>query len=121
MLKIVVFLVIFAAMASIAFAAPGDTLWTRTYGGSSFDYGHSVQQDTTDGGYIVAANVTNRAWILKLDSSGNLTWDKTYGGSNLDGAFSIQQTSDGGYIAAGYTESFGAGGEDFWILKLNSP
>ena len=35
-------------------------------------------------------------------------------------AQSIQQTSDGGYIVAGQTKSFGAGNEDFWVLKLNS-
>ncbi len=47
-------------------------------------------------------------------------WAKTYGGNYPDRAFSIQQTSDGGYIAAGFTESFGAGGRDIWVLKLSS-
>lgn len=37
-------------------------------------------------------------------------WQKTYGGSNYDEAYSIQQTTDGGYIVAGETGSFGAGG-----------
>ncbi|GFP23621.1 hypothetical protein HKBW3S09_01086 [Candidatus Hakubella thermalkaliphila] len=48
-----------------------------------------------------------------------LLWQKTYGGKDLDRAFSIQQTKDGGYIVAGYTESFGAGDSDFYILKLD--
>ena len=30
----------------------GDTLWTRTFGGTSDDYGHSVYQ-ATDGGYVI--------------------------------------------------------------------
>ena len=47
-------------------------------------------------------------------------WARTYGGSEPEFARSIQQTSDGGYIVAGYTESFGAGGEDFFVLKLSS-
>ena len=50
-------------------------------------------------------------------------WAKTYGtyGAGLNElATSIQQTSDGGYIAAGYTKSFGAGNEDVWIMKLNA-
>jgi uncharacterized delta-60 repeat protein len=47
-------------------------------------------------------------------------WAKTYGGSGDDYASSIQQTSDGGYIVAGQTESFGFGNEDLWILKLDS-
>ncbi|MGB9789308.1 MAG: delta-60 repeat domain-containing protein [Thermotoga caldifontis] len=48
-----------------------------------------------------------------------ITWAKWYGGSSYDRAYSIQQTSDGGYIVAGYTGSFGAGG-DVYILKLDS-
>ncbi|HBU31209.1 MAG TPA: hypothetical protein DEB14_02670, partial [Dictyoglomus sp.] len=47
-------------------------------------------------------------------------WQKTYGGSNDDEAFSIQQTTDGGYIVAGWTESFGAGNRDVYIIKLDS-
>jgi hypothetical protein len=47
-------------------------------------------------------------------------WTRTYGGAENDGASSILQTSDGGYIIAGYTESFGAGEKDVWILRLDS-
>jgi len=46
-------------------------------------------------------------------------WAHTYGGNDDDYAFSIEQTSDGGYIVAGETYSFGAGGCDFWVLKLD--
>ena len=58
--------------------------------------------------------------VLKLNPDGTVAWQKTYGGSQSDYAYSIQQTSDGGYIVAGGTVSFGAGGSDFWILKLDS-
>lgn len=37
-----------------------------------------------------------------------------------DHAFSIQQTEDGGYVVAGYTDSFGLGGFDIWVLKLST-
>ena len=48
------------------------------------------------------------------------TWAKTYGGANAtDYAESIQQTSDGGYIVAGFTGSYGSG-DDIWVLKLTS-
>jgi hypothetical protein len=58
--------------------------------------------------------------ILKLDSDGAVTWQKTYGGTDGEFAYSIRQTTDGGYIVSGYTHSFGAGGRDIWILKLDS-
>ena len=49
-----------------------------------------------------------------------MDWQKTYGGTGDDYANSIQQTSDGGYIVAGSTNSFGAGNYDSWILKLGT-
>jgi hypothetical protein len=45
-------------------------------------------------------------------------WQKTCGGIGTDMSFSIQQTSDGGYIIAGITTSYGAGGFDYWVIKL---
>ena len=99
--------------------------WARTYGGSNSDLAWSIQQ-TSDGGYVVAGSTSSFGagmediWILKLSSTGIIEWQRTYGGSNSDVARSIQQTSDGSFIVAGYTESFGAGMEDIYILKLSS-
>ena len=47
-------------------------------------------------------------------------WAKTFGGRSHDSPSSIQQTTDGGYILAGYTSSFGAGRNDVWVVKLDS-
>jgi hypothetical protein len=44
-------------------------------------------------------------------------WNKTYGGERDDGAYSVIETSGGGYAAAGFTSSFGAGGNDMWLIK----
>ena len=101
----------------------GDTIWTRNYGGSERDYGYSVQQ-TNDGGYIIAGNTKSFGagdydiYLIKTDENGDSIWTKTYGGLNNDCGYSIQQTSDDGYIVAGYTESFGAGYYDVWLLKI---
>jgi len=89
----------------------GDTLWTRTYGGTSSDWGFSVQQ-TRDGGYIVAGNTwsfgnVSQVYLIKTNASGDTLWTKNYGGTDNDYGTSVQQTSDGGYIVAGYTWSFG--------------
>ena len=47
-------------------------------------------------------------------------WSETYGGINDDRALSLVATSDGGYAIAGTTDSFGAGGYDFWLVKTDS-
>jgi hypothetical protein len=104
--------------------ASGDTLWTRTYGGTHNDRGNSVQQ-TTDGGYIVAGYTSslgagNRdAYLVKTNAQGDTVWTRTYGGTTNDVALSVRQTSDGGYVIAGWTY-LGAGGEDVYLIKTDS-
>jgi hypothetical protein len=105
--------------------ANGNVQWAKTYGGTWGEEAYFVQQ-TSDGGYIVAG-ITGSfgagggdAFLIKTDANGNLQWAKTYGGTSVDGAYSVQQTSDGGYIVAGYTESFGAGGGDAFLIKTDA-
>jgi len=99
-------------------------VWEKTFGGSDDDYAYSIQQ-TSDGGYIVAGRTSSfgagsaDVYIIKLDENGNKLWEKTFGGSSYDWANSIQQTTDGGYIVAGVTNSFGAGGWDVYVIKLD--
>jgi len=103
----------------------GDTLWTRTYGGSGDDQAWDAQQ-TTDRGYIMAGftasfGAGNRDfYLVKTDSLGDTLWTRTYGGSNSDEANAVEQTTDGGYMIAGYTSSFGAGGQDFYLVKTDN-
>ena len=105
--------------------AVGDTLWTRTYGGTHNDEGYSVRQ-TSDGGYIVAGVTASFAdtldgdvYLIKTNASGDTLWTRTYGGAGTDTGCFVQQTSDGGYVVAGYTNSFGAGGYDVYVIKTN--
>jgi len=99
--------------------------WYKNYGGANADQANSIQQ-TSDGGYIVAGFSQSYTYggkdfaIYKLDSSGNKVWFKHYGGANDDEGKSIQQTSDGGYIVAGWTQSYTYGFHDFAIFKLDS-
>lgn len=83
----------------------GDTLWTRTYGGSSEDRGMSVQQ-IADRGYIIAGYTNSfgngyQIYLIKTDSLGDTIWTKTYGGAHDDYGYSVHQTIDGGYVITG--------------------
>jgi hypothetical protein len=103
----------------------GNVQWTKTIGGSSDEWAFSIIQ-SSDGGYVVAGETYSFGagyfdmYVVKLDSSGNVQWTKTIGGSSDDRAFSIIQSSDGGYVVAGFTSSFGTGGADFYVVKLDS-
>ena len=103
----------------------GSVSWQKTYGGDDYDLAYSIQQ-TSDGGFIVAGvtdsygSGSRDIWVLKLTSTGSVSWQKTYGGDDYDLAYSIQQTSDGGFIVAGVTDSYGSGVYDIWVLKLTS-
>ncbi len=104
--------------------AIGDTVWTRTFGGTYSEWGYSVQA-TEDGGYIVTGwqipfvSGNHDVYLIKTDAVGGLLWERTYGGSESDVGHSVQQTLDGGYIVAGYTQSFGAGGRDVYLIKTD--
>lgn len=103
----------------------GDILWQKTYGGTLFDLANSIAP-TSDGGYIICGESTSFGageadlYLVKIDSDGNLEWSKTFGGDNFDSGNAVTQTSDGGYIASGYTRSFGNGGEDYYLVRTDA-
>jgi hypothetical protein len=104
--------------------ANGNLQWTRTIGGPEGEIGYSLIQ-TSDGGYAIAG-ATNSfgaggkdVYVVKLDANGNLQWTRTIGGPKDDEGYSLIQTSDGGYAIAGYTDSFGAGETDVYVVKLD--
>jgi hypothetical protein len=99
--------------------------WNKTYGGAYHDESTAIQ--AIDGGYILTGNTKSFGagaqdwWLVRTDSSGIMQWNKTYGGAYSDiGAYSFVHSSDGGYVLAGYTESFGAGGADVWLVRTDS-
>jgi hypothetical protein len=97
-----------------------DLWWYRSGIGPTLSSRQKMVATSWQVGLIPLAQACYDFWVLKLDGSGNIQWQKTYGGTNWDWASSIRQTSDGGYIVAGYTDSFGSGNGDLWVLKLDS-
>ena len=102
----------------------GNSQWQKTFGGSENDIGYSVKQ-TSDGGYIITGDTHSYGagqadvYLIKTDPNGDSQWQKTFGGSNNDWGESVQQTTDGGYIIAGYTYSYGAGNADVYLIKTD--
>ena len=92
--------------------APYEYSWdtTKVLNGTHTITVAAIDNINNSGSASIAVNVNNL---------GGTTWQKTYGGNNADQAKSIQQTTDGGYIVAGWTDSFGTG-IDAYILKLKS-
>jgi len=102
----------------------GSMVWNQTYGGTGDEQASSVIQ-TSDGGYALAGYTTSFGagdydfWLVRTDSSGNMLWNRTYGSAGDDEAECVIQTGDG-YALAGLTNSTGAGGLDFWLVKTDS-
>ena len=125
----------------VKLTSAGAIQWQKPLGGSDHDYAYSIQQ-TSNGGYIIAGmsystdgDVSGNhgfsdCWIMQLTSAGGIEWQKSLGGSGSEEATSIQQTSDGGYIAAGWSQSTDGdvsgnhgstdSSDDYWIVKLTS-
>ena len=88
----------------------GDTLWTKTYGGQSDDYGTSVNI-SENGGYIVTGYTNSfgsgnyDGYVLRIDESGDTLWTKIVGGENDDRFYDAVSTEYGDVIV-GFTESF---------------
>jgi len=105
--------------------AAGNAQWNKTYGGTNWESMHDLVQ-TSDGGYALAGETFSFGpgngdfWLVKTNSAGTMQWNRTYGGINRDGAYALVQTGDGGYALAGYTWSFGAGSNDFWLVKTDA-
>ena len=112
----------FADMWLVKTDASGQPEWNNSFGGIEPDHAYSIIQ-TTDGGFLLAGDTTSfgagglDVWLLKTSTSGQPEWNKTFGGKNNEDARSVIQTTDEGFALAGWTESYGAGGGDFWLIK----
>lgn len=97
-------------------------LWKTTIGGVDSDLAYSVQQ-TSDRHYIATGgtrSISHGEWDLflaKVDNAGDTVWCANYGGTEQDFGFSVIQTSEGGYIAAGYSTD--SGSSDIYLVKTD--
>ena len=98
--------------------------WQKAYAGEDYEVAYGIRQ-ISDHGYILAGDLSPSegeecdGLVMRLDAGGSVVWQKTFGGDDNDRLRSVVQTADHGFAAAGYTESFGEGTTDFWVLKMD--
>lgn len=101
------------------------TQWQKTIGGPDYEDSREVIL-TSDGGYLICGVSMSfgqgslDGWLVRLDASGEILWQKTYGGVESDTFRTVVERPDGTLLAYGSTFSFGAGGEDMWLVSLTA-
>jgi hypothetical protein len=79
----------------------------------------------TGDGYIIVGMTNNSditdcdLYIMKTDLNGNMLWQKIYGGARPDYPYSLCETSDGNFFVTGFTQSFGPGDYDVYLIKFD--
>ncbi|MBI4648959.1 MAG: hypothetical protein HY738_20810 [Bacteroidia bacterium] len=115
----------------------GGIIWQKSYGGSSFEGGTSIIQDS-DSSYIITAvsfsadgDVTGNIgscdiWLIRINLLGNIIWQKNIGGTDGDWPHEIIQDNDGNLFVVGETSSsdhdvsFNHGCDDMWIVAMDT-
>jgi PKD repeat protein len=103
----------------------GNEQWKRTISEAGCLWIATCIQETSDSGYIIAGTrwlhgkEKSDFLLIKTDFEGNIHWNKTFGGTEREHAYSVAQTTDGGFIIAGDTWSYGAGKNDLWLVKTD--
>jgi len=102
--------------------ANGDSLWTKTYGGSSYQGGYAIAP-TSDEGLIVAGSyngggpLSEDVWLLRTDAVGDTLWTSRFEGVGTQQGSDVLQTADGGYAVLAL--SFAAASE-VWLIRTDA-
>ena len=105
--------------------ADGEEIWHSRYGGAGADVGNYIN-DVSGGGYIITGSTKSfgngnwdDAWLIKTSTSGSMEWQKYFGGSYSETGHYVHEKDGGGFIVSGYTESYGQGLYDIWIISTD--
>jgi hypothetical protein len=107
-------------------SSEGDTLWTKTYGGESFDSGLKIM-NTSDGNLLIAgktesfgADSFGDIYLLKVNKNGDTLWTKRYADPDQEFPTHIMETSDGNYLVTGNNMESGIGNtNETYLLKVD--
>jgi hypothetical protein len=101
----------------------GTEIWSKTYGGKSWDAGMSACE--SDGGYMICGFTHSYGrgeediYLVHTDIDGNELWSKTYGGERYEIGNTISGTIDGNFIIGATTGTFGNGNSDMYLVKID--
>lgn len=101
----------------------GRELWSKTFGGPSWDVGTALCESGEGNFYICGYTHSfgkgeEDIYLVKIDKNGNKLWSKTYGGERLDMANSISLTEDGGLLIGATSGSF-SNNTDFYLIRID--
>jgi hypothetical protein len=116
---------IIAVVLSAQSAVVAQNVFIKYYP-TTFDKTSREVLATSDGGFLIAG-VTNttdpndcQAYVMKVNSVGDFVWDHIYGGAKPDYPYSMVQTTEGDYLLAGFSQSYGSGDYDIYLLKIKA-
>jgi hypothetical protein len=102
----------------------GNVQWQRTYGGDWGDEAYDLKL-TADGGFVLTGAFISNAQtdtdigLVKANAAGDVEWERVYGGNDAEWGQQVWPTSDGGYLIAGHTASYGMGSWDGYVLRTD--
>jgi len=103
----------------------GMKAWNTTWGGSGYESGSKLALDTSGAIYCVGYTKSFGAGgsdlaLIKFNANGTIAWNTTWGGSGYESGSELALDTSGAIYCVGYTNSFGAGGDDLVLLKFFS-
>ncbi len=104
----------------------GNAQWANPYDPTSYDAQGNSVVEAQDGGFAIAgysADSGGKAsiFVAKADANGRPLWNTTISGAYSQSANAIINTPDGGFMLAGYSQSYSGGArKDAFIMKLDS-
>lgn len=102
----------------------GQISFFNYYSDNGADFGEGIIQ-LEDSSYVLTGasssfgDAPSQAFLMQIDSLGNYMWSKSYGGPESESGRRVLHKANFGYFICGYTSSYGAGGFDFYLAKVD--
>ncbi|MCG8574760.1 MAG: T9SS type A sorting domain-containing protein [Flavobacteriales bacterium] len=107
---------------SLSFIAQGQHTFFKVYGDAGYDYCRDLIEGVDSSYFLTGSSSsfggeTADAYIMKIDSMGDFKWSHNYGGPGTEWGQALVLTIDSSFALTGYTNSYGEGGFDFYLVR----